>query len=137
MDAQYRAEEQWSFAIRFASVLAVLIACLGLFGLTALMVHRRTKEIGIRKVLGASMLHAVTLLNREFLYLVLLANVIAWPAAYFAMSKWLEHFAYRIEMSWVIFPLAGAVALLIALLTVSYQTLQAALSEPVDSLRYA
>ena len=83
------------------------------------------------------MLHAVTLLNREFLYLVLLANVIAWPAAYFAMSKWLEHFAYRIEMSWVIFPLAGAVALLIALLTVSYQTLQAALSEPVDSLRYA
>ena len=116
--------------------LAVFIACLGLLGLAAFAVERRTKEIGIRKVMGASAPYLAAKLGREFVVLVLLANLIAWPVAYFAMSKWLQSFAYRISLGPGTFILAALGALLVAVLTVSTQTLRAASANPVESLRY-
>ena len=116
--------------------LTILIACLGLFGLASFTVEQRTKEVGIRKVLGASITRVVTLLSREFALLVLLANLIAWPFAYLVMSKVLQNYAYRIEISWWVFALAGGAALFIALATVSTQAIKAALANPVESLRY-
>ncbi len=116
--------------------LALLVACLGLFGLAAFTAERRTKEIGIRKVLGASVPGVVALLSKEFANLVIVAFVVAVPVAYYAMSRWLENFAFRVELSWSLFLLAGLAALLIALLTVSYQAIRAALADPVDALRY-
>ena len=123
-------------AVSYASGIALVLACLGLFGLTALTVTRRTKEIGIRKVLGASVSGVVYLLSKEFMLLVLAANLLAWPLAYLAMQRWLEDFAYHIDLSLWIFLLAGLAAFAIALLTVSYQAIKAALANPVDSLRY-
>jgi len=111
-------------------------ACLGLLGLSAFTVEQRTKEIGIRKVLGASIPQIMTLLTKEFVKLVVIANVIAFPIAYFAMSKWLQNFAYHISISPWMFILAAAAALGIAFLTISYQTFKAAASNPVDTLRY-
>jgi putative ABC transport system permease protein len=108
---------------------------LGLFGLATFTAEQRTKEIGIRKVLGASVVNITTLLSKDFLKLVLIAIVIASPIAYYFMQKWLQDFAYRIEISWWIFAVAGAISLLIALLTVSYQAIKAALMNPVKSLR--
>jgi putative ABC transport system permease protein len=116
-------------------MIAILIGCLGLFGLASFTAVQRTKEIGIRKVLGASVSGIVALLSKEFLKLVLIANLIAWPVAWFAMSKWLENFAYSIDIGVGTFLLAAALALLIALLTVSYQSIKAALANPVKSLR--
>ena len=116
--------------------LAIFIACLGLFAFAAFTVEQRTKEIGIRKVLGASVSSVTALLSRDFVQLVLLANLIAWPIAWFAMNRWLQNFAYRIEISWWVFLLAGGLALVIALLTVSVQAIRAALANPVESLRY-
>ena len=121
---------------RLFTLIAILISCLGLFGLASFTTERRTKEIGIRKVLGASVPGIMILLFREFTKWVLLANIIAWPAAYFAMSKWLQNYAYRVNISIFIFALAGTLALLIALLTVSFQTIKAATADPVNSLRY-
>lgn len=119
----------------YFSALGIGIACLGLLGLAIFVVELRTKEIGIRKVLGASVVNIVLLLSKSFLKLVLLANVIAWPLAYYAMNRWLENFAYRISIGWWVFVVAGAAALLIALLTISYQAIRAALTNPVKSLR--
>ena len=116
--------------------LAIALSRLGLFGMAVFSIERRTKEIGIRKVLGASVGGVVTLLSKDFVKLVLLANLIAWPVAWYAMSKWLQDFAYRIELGWWTFALAGGVALLIALLTVSAQAIRAALANPVEALRY-
>jgi putative ABC transport system permease protein len=116
--------------------LAILIACVGLFGLAAFMAEQRTKEIGVRKVLGASISGIVVLMSKDFTGLVLLGLLVATPLTYFAMSKWLQDFAYRIDISWWVFALAGGLALLIALLTVSTQAIKAALANPVDSLRY-
>jgi putative ABC transport system permease protein len=116
--------------------LATVIACLGLFGLASLMTEQRTKEVGIRKVLGASMSSIVSLLSNDFLKLVALANIIAWPIAYYVMNRWLQNFAYRIDISWWVFVLAGGLALVIALLTVSTQAIKAALANPVEALRY-
>jgi ABC-type antimicrobial peptide transport system permease subunit len=107
-----------------------------LFGLSAFAAERRTKEIGIRKVLGASVAGIVSLLSSDFMKLVLMANVIAWPVAWYALHKWLQGFAYRIDVEAWIFPLAGAVTLGIALLTVSFQAIKAAVANPVESLRY-
>jgi putative ABC transport system permease protein len=132
----YQTEERWSKIITCAAILAVFIACLGVFGLTAHAVTRRTKEIGIRKVLGASVANVVTLLSKDFVILVLCANIIAWPIAYFALNRWLENFAYRIDIGWWVFVLAGGLALMIALLTVSTQAIKAAVANPVDALRY-
>ncbi len=136
LDRQYRAEEQWQQVVSYAALFALLIACLGLFGLAAFTTESRTKEIGIRKTLGASVSGLAIFLSKDFLKLVLLANVLAWPTAYVLLSGWLERFAYRIEISWTIFLMAGLAALGIALLTVSYQAVKAALADPVKSLRY-
>ncbi|MBD2699972.1 ABC transporter permease [Spirosoma sp. BT702] len=117
------------------TLIALLIACLGLFALATFMTERRTKEIGVRKVLGASELSIVALITRDFLQLVLLATLLASPVAYYFMSGWLQGFAYKINIEWWMFALAGLLAMVIALLTVSYQSIKAALMNPVKSLR--
>ena len=117
------------------TVLAVIVACLGLLGLSAFMAEQRTKEIGIRKVLGASVSGIVTLLSKDFIRLVVFAILIATPVAWYAMNYWLRNFAYRIEPEWWIFALAGLLAVVIAMLTVSFQSVKAALMDPVRSLR--
>jgi len=132
----YQAEEKLGQIFKVFSILAIFIACLGVFGLISFATEQRTKEIGIRKVLGASVPNMVSLLSKEFLKLVFIANLIAWPMAYFMMNRWLQEFAYRINLSLGIFLLAGALALVVTLLTVGYQALKAALANPVDSLRY-
>jgi putative ABC transport system permease protein len=132
----YINEKQTRSLFSVFSFLAVFIACLGLFGLASFVADRRTKEIGIRKILGASVPRIVKNLNTTFVKWVLLANIIAWPAAWFFMTNWLQNFAYRIRLSWWMFALAAALALFIALLTISFQTVRAALKNPVDSLRY-
>jgi len=132
---QYKTEIQYGNIFAIASSLAIVIACLGLFGLAMFSVEQKTKEIGIRKVLGATVSQVVSLLSKEFLKLVLIAFIIAVPIAWFAMNKWLQDFAYRTEMSWWIFAIAGIIAFLIALLTVSIQAIKAAMANPVKSLR--
>jgi putative ABC transport system permease protein len=133
--AQYDSEQRLGQIFSLFTGLAILIACLGLFGLAAFTAEQRTKEIGIRKVLGASVVNIAGLLSKDFLMLVLIANLIAWPLAWWAMSKWLEDFAYRIEIGWWVFALAGLSALAIALITVSFQAVKAAVANPVKSLR--
>lgn len=118
------------------SGLAIFIACLGIFGLASFTAERRTKEIGIRKVVGASVPRIIISLSGDFTKWVLIANLIAWPVAYYAMHKWLQTFAYRIDMGIGIFVFSGLTALCIALLTISFQTIKAAIANPVDSLRY-
>jgi putative ABC transport system permease protein len=135
-DAMYRSEEQIGRIFTTFAVLAIIIACLGLFGLAAFTTERRSKEIGIRKVLGATVSNIVALLSKDFLKLVIAGFVIAVPVAYYFMSRWLEDFAYRIELGPGIFLLAGGLALFIALATVGYQAVRAALADPVKSLRY-
>jgi len=132
----HNAEQRMSEMFSVFSVLAIAIACLGLFGLAAYTSEQKTKEIGVRKVLGASASSIYVLLSREFLKWVALANVIAWPLAYYAMSTWLRNFAFRVGIGWGIFVASAAAALAIAALTVGSQTLRAARSNPVDSLRY-
>ena len=117
------------------SVLGILIACLGLFGLASFTMEQRTKEIGVRKVLGASVSTIVLLLSREFVILVGIALVLAAPVAYFGMNRWLQDFHYRIDIGPDTFLVAGGLALFITLVTVSYQSLKAALANPVNSLR--
>ena len=116
--------------------LAVVISSLGLFGLAAFVAEQRTKEIGIRKVLGASIANILRLLSKEFLILVIVANFISWPIAYYAANKWLQNFAYRISFSVWLLLISGILALVIALLTVSSQTLKAAWANPVEALKY-
>ncbi|MEP7165572.1 MAG: ABC transporter permease [Ferruginibacter sp.] len=131
----YRSERRaGTIAIVFA-LLAVLIACLGLFGLVTYMAEQRTKEIGIRKVLGASVNNVVLLLSKDFLWLVIIASVIAFPVAWWAMHKWLQDFVYRINIGWWVFAVSGIIALLIALVTVSFRAISAAIANPVKSLR--
>ncbi len=131
----YDFEKKTSSIASVFSGLAIFIACLGLFGLAAYVTERRTKEIGIRKVLGASITEIVILLSKEFAVWVLIANIIAWPVAYYVMQNWLEDFAFRITINFGVFILAGLSALTIALITVSMHALKAALANPVDSLR--
>lgn len=115
--------------------IGIFIACLGLFGLASFIAEQRTKEIGVRKVLGSSIVEVVTLLTKDFAKWVLLANVFAWPVAYFAVTRWLQNFAYKIDIGISVFIISSASALLIALLTVGYQTIKTATANPVDSLR--
>jgi putative ABC transport system permease protein len=135
-DRAYRSEERLSRIFLNFSVLAIFIGCLGLFGMSAFAAEQRTKEIGIRKVLGASIAGIVRMLSKEFLILVVVANVIAWPIAYYGMNRWLENFAYRDEIGWGVFAMAGLSALLIALMAVSYQSIRAARANPVKSIKY-
>ena len=135
LQEQYKSEERFAKFFLYFSVLSLLIACLGLFGLTAYATQQRTKEIGIRKVLGASVKGIVTLISKDFLKLVLIASVIAFPLSWWVMNKWLNDFAYRIHIGWWVFVVAGCVVLFIALLTVSFQAIKAAVANPVKSLR--
>lgn len=132
----YIADRRISRIITTFSILAIFVACLGLLGLAAFVTEQKTKEIGIRKVLGASVVEVVALLSMEFVKWVLMANVIGWPLAYYVMNKWLQNFAYRTDMSFWIFVVSGTMALLIALLTVSSHAIKAATANPVESLRY-
>ncbi len=132
----YRTEQITAEFAAFIAVLAIFISCLGLFGLASFSGEQRTKEIGVRKVLGASVINVLLMLSKDFLKWIVLANIIAWPAAYFVMNKWLQDFAYRTEIEWSMFLIAGLIALLIALLTISIQTIKAALANPIDSLKY-
>ena len=115
--------------------LAIFVACLGLFGLVTYAAEQRTKEVGIRKVLGASVQNIVTLLSRDFIGLVVVSILIAFPAAWWAMHNWLQGFAYKINLSWWLFAASAGIALFIALVTVSFQAVKAALVNPVKSLR--
>jgi putative ABC transport system permease protein len=137
-ERRYRSEANLRRLFTQFSALAVFIGCLGLLGLAAYAADRRNKEIGIRKVLGASSPQIIMLLSKEFSRWVLAANVIAWPVAYWVMHSWLNDFAYRISISrqWMFFVLAGVLALGIALLTVSFQAVKAAMSDPVKALKY-
>jgi ABC-type antimicrobial peptide transport system permease subunit len=136
MNRVYKSVENFAAVARYGTLFAIFIACLGLFGLASFTVEKRTKEIGIRKVLGATVPKLIQLISREFLTLVLLANIIAWPVAYYAMKVWLQNFAYRTSIEFWTFLVAAGLAFLIALLTVSYQSLKAALANPIESLRY-
>ncbi|MEJ7683125.1 MAG: FtsX-like permease family protein [Segetibacter sp.] len=123
-----------TFLLMF-TILSIIIACLGLFGLVTFMAEQRIKEIGIRKILGASVSGIVSLLSKDLIKLVIIAIVVASPIAWWTMNKWLQDFAYRINISWWIFLTAGLVAVLIALITVSFQAIKAAVANPVKSLR--
>ena len=133
--AVYKQEQRSSTIIKLAAALSVFIACMGLFGLATLTVTRRTKEIGIRKVMGANGIQIVQLLSKEFVALVAVAALISFPIAWWAMRNWLDDFSYRVDIAWWIFLVAGAAAILIALATVAFQAIKAALANPVKSLR--
>ncbi len=131
----YSAEDRTGKIFTSFAVIAGVIACLGLFGLAAFMIRQRVKEIGIRKVLGASSASITTMLSKEFLKLIVIASLISFPITWYAMSKWLQDFAYRIDIHWWVFFLAGGIALLVAAATISFQAIKAALANPVKSLR--
>ena len=135
-DQQYRQDENLSLIITIFAFLGISIACFGLFGLAVFTAEQRTKEIGIRKVVGASVSSIIFLLSRQFTRWVLLANVIAWPMAYFLMRQWLNAFAYRVSIGLGVFIISALIAFGIALLTVSYQAVRAALANPIEALRY-
>ena len=135
LDALYKTEGRLYALFKIFSVLAMLISCLGLWGLVTFAAQQRIKEIGIRKVLGASVPNIITLITKDFILLVGIALVIASPLAYWGVNKWLQDFAFRINIDWKVFALAGTIALLIALLTVSFQALKAAVANPIKSLR--
>jgi len=131
----YEAEAKWKQIMLFGAILTIFISCIGLFGLSVLSAEKRTKEIGIRKVLGASVKRVVTILSKDFLKLVFISLIIAIPAAWLAANKWLENYPYRIALDWWLFASAGILVVLIALVTVSFQAIKAAVANPVKSLR--
>ena len=132
----YQSEENFGRLIGTFTALAFLIASFGLFGLASFMTERRTKEIGIRKVLGASVTSVVVLISKQFVKWIIVANIIAWPIAYYFMNSWIQNFAYRVDITLWLFVIAGVAALLIAVTTVGYQTIKAAIANPIDSIKY-
>jgi len=132
----YVAEQRIEKIFTIFTLIAIFIACMGVFGLSAFLADQRRKEVGIRKVLGASVSKIVYLLSRDLIRMVLLANIIGWPVAYYALRKWLQNFAYRTNIGLEIFLLSTILILFVAFCTVSYQAIRAALANPVDSLRY-
>jgi putative ABC transport system permease protein len=136
IQSQYRSEQSIGKIVSVFTILALFISCLGIFGLSSFMAEQRTKEIGIRKVLGASVSSIVKQISKEFVYLVIIANIIAWPLAYFIMNRWLQTFAYRTNPALWPFILSGAAVLLVSLLTAGWQIIRAATANPADSLRY-
>jgi ABC-type antimicrobial peptide transport system permease subunit len=136
IDELYKSEQRVERVINSFSFLALFIASLGLFGLASYTAEQRTKEVGIRKILGANAEGIVLLLSKEFIRYVIVANLIAWPLAYLVLNQWLQNFAYHIDLSWWFFLVAGFLAFTIALLTVSWQAIRVAFSDPVKALRY-
>jgi putative ABC transport system permease protein len=134
-DALYHSEKRMGTVFGIFTTLSIFVACLGLFGLAAYTAERRTKEIGVRKVLGASVQGLIAMLSKDFIKLVLLSALIAFPIAWWSMNKWLEDFAYRINIGWEVFVIASLIAVLIALATVCIKSIKAALANPVKSLR--
>jgi putative ABC transport system permease protein len=133
---QYEKEQKLANSISIIAGLAMFLCCLGLLGIVLNLVENRTKEIGIRKVNGATITEVMVMLNKDFVKWVAIAFIIATPIAWFAMNKWLQNFAYKTELSWWIFAMAGILAMGIALITVSYQSWRAARRNPVEALRY-
>jgi putative ABC transport system permease protein len=131
----YRSEKKQGIIFAYFSGLAIIIACMGILGLSIFAAQQRIKEIGIRKVLGASVISIVSELSKEFLKPVLIAALIASPIAWYGMNKWLQNFAYRIDISWWVFIVAGIIAVCIALFTISFQAIKAAIANPIKSLR--
>jgi putative ABC transport system permease protein len=131
----YRIEQRTGKLGLTLAIIAIVIACLGLFGLATYTAEQRIKEIGVRKVLGATISNIVSMLSKDFMLLVVIASALAIPLSWWAMNRWLQDFAYRINIGWWIFLAAGVIALLIALITVSSQAIKAALANPVKSLR--
>jgi putative ABC transport system permease protein len=136
LNAQYRAEQQMGTLFKYFTVFAIFIACMGLYGLASFSAEQKIKEIGIRKVLGATVSSVTVMLSKEFLKWVVLANLIAWPISWFVMNAWLQNFAYRTSVEWWVFVLAGALAFGIALFTISFRTIRSAAANPADALRY-
>lgn len=134
-NSMYKADQQSGVLFKWFACIAILISCLGLFGLATYTAQEKVKEIGIRKVLGASVINITGMLSKDFLILVALSTIIATPIAWYAMNKWLQDFAYRITIQWWVFALAGVMALLIAIGTISFQSIKAAMANPVKSLR--
>jgi len=132
---QYKGEQQMGSIFNFFAALAIFISCLGLYGLSAYMAEQRTKEIGVRKVLGASLFNILRLLSTDFTRLILIATVVAIPLSWWAVNSWLQSFAYHVHVGWVIFALAPLTALLIAWITVSFESIKAGVANPVNSLR--
>ena len=135
-DRTYRNIERTGELTRNFTILAVFIACLGLFGLASFMAEQRAKEIGLRKTIGASVFNFILLQMKEFIKCVLIANIIAWPIAYYFMKRWLENFPYHPKLGLDIFIFSLTLTFVLALLTVIYQSIKAATANPVDSLRY-
>src|SRR4030095_5373826 len=135
LDALYKTETRLYNLFKIFSVLAMLISCLGLWGLITFAAQQRVKEIGVRKVLGASVPNIVALLTKDFLILICISIAIATPLAYWGVHQWLQDFAFRINIGWMAFAIAGGIAILIALATVSFQAIKAAIANPVKSLR--
>jgi len=133
---QYQSEEQVGHLFSALAALGIFIACLGLFALSSFVAEQRNKEIGIRKVLGASTSGMVVMLSKEFTKWVLIGNVIAWPLAYFGVREWLKNFAYKIDIKIELFLFSGMIVFVIALITVSYQAVKTACANPVESLKY-
>ena len=134
--AQFIQMERSREVFSYFSLLAIFVSCLGLYGMASFSALQRTKEVGIRKVLGSTTVGIITLLGRELIGLILLANLLAWPVSFFAMSQWIRNFPYRVKIGIEVFVASSLAVLLIGLLTVSYQAVKAALANPADSLRY-
>jgi putative ABC transport system permease protein len=132
----YASEQRLNSMLVVFSGLAIFIACMGIFGLAAFTAEKRTKEIGIRKVLGASAQGIIGILFKGFTRWILIANLIAWPIAFYAMKRWLENYAFRVNLGFSVFLVSGGIVFLIACLTVSYQSIKAAVANPIDALRY-
>jgi putative ABC transport system permease protein len=131
----YVREQKMGSILKIFGMLTILVACMGLFGLVTFTAEQRVKEIGVRKVLGANVTEIVSLLSKDLIILVTISFVIAFPLGYYMMDKWLQDFAYKIEIQWWVFALAGITTLLIAFFTMSFKTIKSALANPVDSLR--
>ena len=136
IDTMYRTEQKMAGSFNYFALIAIFIACLGLFGLASFIAEQKTKEIGIRKILGATASKIIILLTKEFILLVALANLFVWPLAWIGMNKWLESFVYRIDLNIFYFILAAGIAFFIAMASVSSQFAKATKANPADSLRY-
>ena len=132
---QYKGEQQMGNLFNIFAILAIFISCMGLYGLSAFMAEQRTKEIGVRKVLGASVMNVVYMLSTSFTRLIVVAVLIAVPISWYAMNKWLQGFAYHIQIGWIVFGMASVAALAVAWITISYESVKAAVANPVTSLR--